>query len=649
MLLLLPAIASSFQATPETWYGPAEIRFPLQTTGNPYDPDKNDVEVTFSNGGTKETRFAYFDGSQWRCRLLAQTAGTYQAAITINGRAAADVLPTPVQLTSKREMPFVRVADNRFVFGDGRPFWPIGHSLGWTDTKLYPMLADQLPTMGANDVTWTRIWATSWDGRNPYWVTGGAKLQDGYYSQDALAKWDTIVSKAENARVHFQWTLHHHGQVSSTVNPNWPDNPWNVKNGGFLAKAEDFFTDTEAKRRTKAYLRYVVARYADSPAIMAWELFNEVQFSDAAQKGHWDTVAAWHAEMAAYLRSIDPYHHLITTSSEIGQAALWKAMDYYQAHGYPASVRAMVLGDKHPTDKPYFWGEVGGADDRDAGDTEHLTVRDAIWSGVLAGNQGSAEYWNWDRVMRPGMYTEFKLGSAIIRDCGLLTETGLTPARLNLETAGGAMLAFSPGLGWAASTVSDFNLPVDASPEVMGHFSSFFQGSSHPDMGKPEATFHFRATEAGFFKVHISGVSASGSSLVALVDGAEIKRGEFAAGAKPDETWELPFEVGDHTLTLKNTGGDWVLLGGFSVDGIAPAVGGSVISNSSWALMRLMRGSSGPAAWTATGLLLADGTYKATSWDLDTGATATWSAKVTGGRLGPMKMAAKDAVIVLRK
>src|SRR5579862_554456 len=250
MLSLLLAL-TAHQTPKETWYGPAEIRFPLTVAGNPYDPDKNDVEVTFTKGSTTEKRLAFFDGTAWRCRLLAHAPGTYQVAVTVNGVAPPSREPSTVQLTAKRAMPFVRIGDNRFVLGDGEPFWPIGHSLGWTDPKLYSMLADQLPTMGANGVNWARIWATAWDGRNPYWKIDGAKLPDGYYSQEALAKWDKIVGNAESAGVHFQWTLHYHGQVSSTVNPNWPDHPWNAKNGGFLAKAEEFFTDPEAKRRTK--------------------------------------------------------------------------------------------------------------------------------------------------------------------------------------------------------------------------------------------------------------------------------------------------------------------------------------------------------------------------------------------------------------
>ena len=68
---------------------------------------------------------------------------------------------------------------------------------------------------------------------------------------------------------------------------------------------------------------------------MAWELFNEVQFTQAAQNGQWSIVGAWHDEMALFIRAQDPYAHLITTSSEVGQP-IWNQMDYYQHHDYPS-------------------------------------------------------------------------------------------------------------------------------------------------------------------------------------------------------------------------------------------------------------------------------------------------------------------------
>ena len=78
--------------------------------------------------------------------------------------------------------------------------------------------------------------------------------------------------------------------------------------------------------------------------MLAWELFNEVQFvgSDSANPGNSaqvrDDIVAWHAEMAAYLRSIDPYDHLITTSSDIDSSLkdIWADpnIDLVQVHDY---------------------------------------------------------------------------------------------------------------------------------------------------------------------------------------------------------------------------------------------------------------------------------------------------------------------------
>jgi hypothetical protein len=96
-------------------------------------------------------------------------------------------------------------------------------------------------------------------------------------------RWDTIVEAADKNGIFFPDGLQHHGQYSTRTNPNWGENPWNAANGGFLAKPEDFFTDARAKALTKAKYRYIIARWGYSPSILAWELFNEVQYTDAAR------------------------------------------------------------------------------------------------------------------------------------------------------------------------------------------------------------------------------------------------------------------------------------------------------------------------------------------------------------------------------
>ena len=87
----------------------------------------------------------------------------------------------------------------------------------------------------------------------------------------------------------------------------WADHPYNVANGGFLATPDQFWTDPRAavalSTATAVHRRQI--RY--SPAIWAWELWNERGQETPA-------MIAWHQEMATYLREIDANRHLVTTS-----------------------------------------------------------------------------------------------------------------------------------------------------------------------------------------------------------------------------------------------------------------------------------------------------------------------------------------------
>jgi len=88
--------------------------------------------------------------------------------------------------------------------------------------------------------------------------------------------------------------------------------------GGPAPTREAFFSDPAARARYKSRLRYLVARWGYSPSIGAWEFFNEVDNvthgrEDVVLIPHADVVR-WHAEMGTYLKAIDPYGHLVTTS-----------------------------------------------------------------------------------------------------------------------------------------------------------------------------------------------------------------------------------------------------------------------------------------------------------------------------------------------
>jgi hypothetical protein len=389
-MLFLPL---AFAAAPSL-FGPIDVMLPISTSGNPFDPGVNDVRVGFkSSRGKISERIAFFSHGKWEVKGYLPEPGTYNLNITVNGKLAGKLFA--VNVPNKKPQDMIQTDGKWFKKSSGDPFWPVGIDVAWGSGPT-KSVQSYFPLMKKAGLNWSRVWACHWDDRNPYWTTNYLNPKDNWMSEQALDRWDTVIKSAETNGIHFQFVCFHHGMFSSTTDSNWKDHPWNVKNGGFLKSAADFFTDPEAKRRTKMLLRYFVARYGCSTSIMAWELFNEVQFVDEAkEKNGWETIGKWHDEMAKYVRSIDTNHHLISTSSELDKP-IWNQTDYFQGHGYPASVAGMLEGTSNPGPKPLFYGEIGPS-----GNTpeDHKTARkEGFWSALFAGHSGAGQYWYWDQM-----------------------------------------------------------------------------------------------------------------------------------------------------------------------------------------------------------------------------------------------------------
>ena len=247
-----------------------EAQFELpRVAGNPYDPEKNDVRVVFRGpGGKQKTQLGFFDGgTTWRARLTVEAKeGKWQAASVTHNRVLVRAKLTT--LAQPQPLDFVRRKGLGFVHDDGRLYWPLGHNVAWRSGSFD--VSDAFAKLGAAGENWSRVWMCHWDGKNLDWET-----KDDTLSVSVARRWDGIVAAAQKHGVYFQLVLQHHGPYALSVNSNWGENPWNVKNGGFLNTTAEFFTHPEALRRTKNKLRYIVARWGYSPSILAWELFNE--------------------------------------------------------------------------------------------------------------------------------------------------------------------------------------------------------------------------------------------------------------------------------------------------------------------------------------------------------------------------------------
>ena len=381
---------------------------------------------------------------------------------------------------------------------------------------------------------------------------------------EVAQRWDAIIQRAERNDVALQMTLQHHGQYSSTVNPNWDENPYNAKNGGFLSKPEEFFTNEQAKSLTKRKLRYAVARWGYSPSILAWELFNEVQFTDAARQKMWPEIAAWHREMATFLREQDPFKHLITTSS-VGDLTpdVWADMDFIQEHSYPSDL-IVALG-KMPDEKwkkPFFVGEFGPANLQDEGG-KYLHA--GLWASLMSGNGGAAQYWDWDAVEKQNLYAHFEGAAQFVRASGLGKQSDLQPSQPALETGALGEMSFGPGGGWGDAKQNEFLVETNGAPAGISALPTYFQGENHRAMNPKPLRFTVNFAKAGKFTVQLSQVAKAGAHLMLGVNNLLVER-DFPATENDtklsgdDALITLDVPAGRQVVTLQNTGQDWVVI-----------------------------------------------------------------------------------------
>ncbi len=148
----------------------------------------------------------------------------------------------------------------------------------------------------------------------------------------------------------------------------WERNP--VQRRATAARAKrprDWFTNPTASELYKKRLRYTVARWGYSPHVLCWEFGNEFEgWADSPD----EIKLPWHREMSDYLRSIDPFGHLITTSfwSNTGPEEFWELpnIDIVQTHCYTNDdgnvaepVRRYCLHQWKRFAKPHIFGEFG--------------------------------------------------------------------------------------------------------------------------------------------------------------------------------------------------------------------------------------------------------------------------------------------------
>ena len=350
----------------------------------------------------------------WNVRFSPTEAGAWSYRFLLTNPVGQSKSKTyQFQVAESKNPGFLRVdkQDSRyFSFDSGKFYYPIGQNLGWDSLENYEAYFAKMAENGQN---WARIWMSHWSF-GLEWKPMGHYRGLGNYNLHNARRLDKLIKLADQYGIYLQLVFDFHGAFSSHVNPEWHNNPYNKINGGFLDSAKEFFTSSKAKELYKQRLRYIVARWGYSTRIMAWEFFNEINFSDDFDPKA-DT--AWHKEMAAWLKSQDPYRHMITTSYYDYINADTYALDdldYSQYHMYKKrAYRLMsdVVPRLEALKKPFFIAEFG-SDSRDGEDDKDkagVFLHAGLWSQLMQPAAGNAMPWWWNTHIHPNnLYGHFR-------------------------------------------------------------------------------------------------------------------------------------------------------------------------------------------------------------------------------------------------
>ncbi|MBX3737555.1 MAG: DUF5060 domain-containing protein [Candidatus Didemnitutus sp.] len=603
-------------------------------------------------------------------RILESTRGAPATAI-----AATPHSPSTFENPAPLRLPPVGVdprSPGGFARADGHAFMPFGANVAWApEPDVLAFYRATLDAFAANHLNWMRVWMVHWGGTNLDWPRpeDGVPIPPGGIDATVAARWDSLLAAAEERGVYLQIVLQHHGQYSTAVNPSWIDNPWNAAHpGGFLKTPAEFFTDPRARLLTALKYRYIVARWGWSPAVFAWELFNEVHWVDALKLDRDETaVAQWHADMVRLIRSVDVYAHPITTSTEDLRSPIYAAMDFLQPHLYSADLvaAARTFAPRRAGDtRPVFYGEFGDDHLRLPDDVKKsgLVEPPAVWASLMGVGSLPAQAWEGEKLRATRRLAELGAVHRFVVLSGWSRHHDLQPFSAAVECTARVPLQLDGAQPWQRRPAREFTLPLDGrEPLELGDWpATFATPAAEAKDGFPSrAVFHATFPRATVARLEIVGVSENGGALRVSLDGQSAAAGSWPAGDTFPATLTFPIPAGSHAIALENTGArDWVQISHLDLGLTAPALAAIGQRNDRfialWVRHRANLFALEPGAPSEGTIVLDDvpaGTWEVKWWDT-AGATVTATEILShaGGTLRlPTHAVTRHAAIVLSR
>lgn len=428
---------------------------------NPYLQEQAslDMILTSPSGKTLMLPCWYESGksgetSTWRARFAAQETGVYSYVFRYSeaGNVVSESVSGRLKITSGKGHGILHTNDNwTLKYDDGTLYRGVAENICWEsrdndDSKFFDGLHEQadrfnyqkmLRKFAENGGDFVRVWMCSWNfpiDRQRNFNNSRYEETSDYMNRSAIEHLDEVLSLAEDLDIKFMLCM----------------GPGNVHTG------REFFVSEDAKARYRNYLRYIVARWGYSASIGMWEFFNEIdniQFRDRHNPIPSEDIVAWHTEMSSYLKSIDPYDHIVTTSishRDLQGLNSVPDLDINQKHIYnsTSSIPGTIVNYEERFGKPYVIGEFGREWDwsknfDDFADEMKADFRRGLWYGVFSPTPITPMSWWWEYFDERGMVPYFRAVRKV--SDMMLSESGGNFIPVAVSAAGGESFALKCG------------------------------------------------------------------------------------------------------------------------------------------------------------------------------------------------------------
>jgi hypothetical protein len=412
---------------------------------NPYNQEEVTLDMHFTTpSGKKGVLPCYYvsgnsgELSSWAARFAPSEVGNYKLIFSFKNSDGIISYSKKQSFTAKpsSKMGFLRTNNNwTFKTDNGALFRGIGENICWEsrdvdDSKYFKELHEDprfnydfmIKKLAANGGNFFRTWMIYWNLPVDWKQVQNNKRYSNSslsYNSSGMERLDHVVALCDSLGVYMMLALESHVGLMGS---GWETSNYNIKNGGFAATPAAFFALPEARKQFKNKLRLMVARYGYSTSIGAWEFFNEVD--NAMYQGKSEeyisqaVVTDWHREMSDYLKSIDPYNHLVTTSishREIEGLNEIPSIDFNQKHIYcnTLGIPDVITSQTAKFNKPYVIGESGYHWDWSIDFNKYATEFDhdfklGLWLGLFSPTPVLPMSWWWEFFENRGLMSYFE-------------------------------------------------------------------------------------------------------------------------------------------------------------------------------------------------------------------------------------------------